>query len=277
MKRTVFLVSDRTGITAETLAHSLLTQFEGISFEQINYPYLDTMGKAESLVERIGAAARDDGGPPLVFSTIIHAGIREYVRQAPGVFIDLFNTFLPVMEQALGVPAIKQAGRSHRVGDPMHYQARVDAINFTVNHDDGSTTRRYPEADVILIGVSRCGKTPTCLYLALHYGLRAANYPFTDDDLDAPHLPETLRPYRQKLFALTIDAQRLQRIRSERRPDSPYASMEQCRREVEAAERMFRAEGIVPLDVSTMSIEEIATTLLAQARIERRLYAEPAR
>jgi regulator of PEP synthase PpsR (kinase-PPPase family) len=152
------------------------------------------------------------------------------------------------------------------------YKARIDAVNYALGNDDGNSLRDYPAAEVILIGVSRSGKTPTSLYLALQYGVRAANYPITEDDLESPHLPKVLQPYRERLFALTIAPERLQQIRSERRPDSTYASMKQCRYEVRAAEAMYRAENIPYLDTSAVSIEEIATTLLQQTGMERRLY-----
>jgi hypothetical protein len=152
------------------------------------------------------------------------------------------------------------------------YKARIDAVNFAMGSDDGNTLRDYPQSEVILIGVSRSGKTPTCLYLALQYGIRAANYPITEDDLESPNLPKILEPYRQRLFGLTIAPERLQQIRSERRPDSNYASINQCRYEVRAAEAMYRAENIPFLDTSAVSIEEIATTLLQHTGLERRLY-----
>jgi len=271
-KRSVFYLSDRTGITAETLGRSLLTQFDGIKFEHTRWPFLDTEEKAQQAVEQINAAAELDGVPPLVFSTIINRDIREAVRGCHGVLFDFFDTFTGSLEKTLGQPSLNVSGRSHGMGDYATYASRIDALNFSLSNDDGSTTSNYPAADIILIGVSRSGKTPTSLYLSLQFGILAANYPLTEEDLESTRLPERLRPFRDKLFGLTIDPERLHKIRSERRPDGRYATMRQCEFEIEAAEAMYRAERIRHLNTTAMSIEEIATTLIQTAGLQRRLY-----
>ncbi|KPK68276.1 MAG: transcriptional regulator [Acidithiobacillales bacterium SM23_46] len=272
MSRSVFYLSDRTGITAETLAHSLLTQFEGIAFTNESCPYLDSVEKAHEIVTRINAAASRDGLRPLLFSTLIDPAVREVVATSDGLLIDFFDTFIQPLESELGVRSSHAAGRSHGLGNYGAYKARIDAVNFALGADDGLNSHHYPQADIILLGVSRTGKTPSCLYFALQYGILAANYPLTEDDFAKPGLPTVLRPFRQKLFGLTIRPDRLREIRQERRPDSRYASLAQCESEIRAASALMRAEGIVTIDTSTMSVEEIVTTILHQTKLHRRLY-----
>jgi [pyruvate, water dikinase]-phosphate phosphotransferase / [pyruvate, water dikinase] kinase len=271
-KRSVFFLSDRTGITAETLGHSLLTQFEGVKFQKITLAFLDTVEKAHNAVARINQAGNNDGAKPLLFSTLLNDEVREIIDTSDGLLFDFFDAFINPLELELGMHSAHAVGRSHGMGVYSDYKSRIDAVNFAMGSDDGNTLRDFPDAEVILVGVSRSGKTPTSLYLALQYGIHAANYPIIDEDLESPRLPECLRPYQGKLFGLTISPERLQQIRSERRPDSTYASMQQCRYEVRAAEAMFRAENIPYLDTSAVSIEEISTTLLEQTGLKRRLY-----
>jgi len=268
-KRQVFFLSDRTGITAETLGHALLTQFEGVAFENINCPYLDSAEKVAAVVARIDAAAGLGGGRPLVFSTLVDPQQREMIGRSGGVLFDLFDAFIGPLESELGVRSSYAVGRSHGMGVYDRYKTRIDAVNFALAADDGVTTRNYSAADVILLGVSRSGKTPTCLYLALHYGIRAANYPLTEEDLGVRHLPAALEAYRGKLFGLTIDPERLQQIRSERRPNSRYATLAQCQLEVQRVEELYRKECIPFLDTSAVSIEEIATTIMHRAELTR--------
>lgn len=272
VKRSVFFLSDRTGITAEMLGHSLLTQFEGVEFQKTTLAFLDTLDKAHNAVAQINQAAIRDGTKPLLFSTLLNEEVREIIDTSDGMLFDFFDAFINPLELELGLHSAHAVGRSHSMGRYSDYKSRIDAVNFAMGSDDGNTLRDYPEAEVILVGVSRSGKTPTSLYLALQYGIRAANYPLIEEDLESDRLPECLRPFRNKLFGLTIAPERLQQIRSERRPDSQYASVQQCRYEVRAAESMFRAENIPFLDTSAVSIEEIAATLLQQTGLKRRLY-----
>ena len=272
MKRVAFFLSDRTGITAEMMGHSLLTQFEAIDFEQSSIPFIDTVKKAEEAVAQINASAELHGNKPLLFSTLIDNEVRQVIAQSAGILFDLFNTFTPLLEKELGVPSNHAMGRTHGIGVYSTYKARIDALNFSLTNDDGNTLRQFPEADIILLGVSRSGKTPTCLYLALQYGILAANYPLIDDDLESARLPEVLEPYRNKLFGLTIAPERLQQIRKERRPDSRYAEYQQCQYEVNAVEKIYRAQQIPFLDTSAVSIEEIATTILQTSGLKRKLH-----
>ncbi|SCZ49139.1 hypothetical protein SAMN03097708_00062 [Thiohalomonas denitrificans] len=272
MRRSVFFLSDHTGITAETLGRSLLTQFEGIEFQQTSWPFLDNMEKAESAVSRINRAAREDGCRPLVFSTIVDTEVRKVILTCRGAVFDFFDAFNDKLENELGQPALHATGRSHGIGDFQRYASRIDALNFSLSNDDGLMASNYPASDIILLGVSRSGKTPTCLYLALQYGVLAANYPLTEDDLKAGLLPKVLAPYRDRLFGLTIDPDRLHRIRTERYPDSRYSQLRQCQFEVDAVESLYRREAVPFVNTTSMSIEEIAATIMQRAGIQRRLY-----
>lgn len=269
-KRTAFFVSDRTAITAETLGHSLLTQFESVEIEQHSLRFIDTVERAQQVCQRINQAAIEDNAKPLVFSTFINPEVRQVLRSSNCVFLDFFDTFIEPLEQELKVNSSLTMGRSHGLTDIKEYSHRIEAVNFTLNHDDGSTISHLDDADIILVGISRTGKTPTCLYMSLHYGIRAANFPLTEDELDDLHLPKTLTPFRTKLFGLTIDPMRLQQIRQERLPNSRYASLEQCDFETRQAEALFRKLGIPFLRSTLKSIEEIATTIIDIAGLERR-------
>lgn len=272
MARTVFFISDRTGITSETLGHSLLTQFENIEFNLVRLPYLDTPEKARKLVRLIEDAHAHEGQRPIVFSTLLDDEIRDIVSRSQALMLDFFDTFIGPLEQELGVESTHKVGRSHGVGDFAIYNARIEAVNYALAHDDGVSTQHYNAADIILLGVSRSGKTPTCLYLALQFGVRAANYPLTEEDLDRDALPSVLIPYKKKLFGLLIDARRLQQIREQRRPNSRYASPQQCRDEVRRIQQMFRSERMPFIDTTNRSIEEIATTVMAETGIQRQHF-----
>lgn len=271
MKRYVFMLSDGTGITAETLGDSLITQFENIEFVKKTLPYIDSVEKASDVVLSINNTYHQEGIKPLIFMTLVNPEIRKIINTAHASVFDLFSTFIGPLELELNEKSSYTVGRTHGVSNDTSYNHRIEAVDYALSHDDGIKTRGYDKADIILIGVSRCGKTPSCLYMALQYGILAANYPFTEDDLVGFHLPEILRPYKDKLFGLTIDAQRLQQIRSERRPNSKYASAEQCRIEVSEVEAMYQKEKIPYINSTKFSIEEISTKVLAAAGIQRRI------
>ena len=268
----MFFVSDGTGITAQMLGHSLLTQFEGVEFRQITLPFVDSIEKAEECLARIEAESTNGSGQAVVFSTLVNQDVRQVVRRAKALFIDFFETFIGPLEAGLEVKSSHTIGRSHSAMDKKEYQQRIEAINFAMAHDDGASHRELSQADVILIGVSRSGKTPTSLYLALQFGVKAANYPLIPEDFDRRKLPEAVRQHKPKLFGLTIAPERLHEIRKERRPDSRYAALDNCRFEVEEAETMMRREGIRSINSTTKSIEEIATTILRELRIQRQVY-----
>ena len=271
-ERSVFLISDGTGITAVILSHSLLTQFPQFEFSITAIPYVNTEERAELTAQKLFQAAAADGVDPLVFTTFADETLHDMVAEAPGAFFDFFEAFIGPLERVLGVPSSHTRGRTHGLVDVEQYTSRISAIDYTMQCDDGVNVVDYDVADLLLIGVSRSGKTPTCLYMALHYGLRAANYPLLEDDLDRGRLPDGLRARRENLFGLTIDPVRLQQIRQERRPNSRYARLSQCRREVQAAEALFKAERVSYLDVTSMSIEEISTTILDQRGLHRTFF-----
>jgi regulator of PEP synthase PpsR (kinase-PPPase family) len=272
-RRCVFFVSDRTGITAEMLGNSLLSQFEDFQFERHTIPFVDSPEKVAAVIEQVNATGVAEGRQPIVFSSVVDETASETIRnEAQALTLDLFQIFIAPLEAQLRAKSSHTAGRSHGIANSHEYFVRMDAINFTQTHDDGAATRDLSKAQVILVGVSRCGKTPTSLYLALQFGIRAANFPLTPDDFADRRLPASIVPHRDKLFGLTINAERLREIREERRPGSKYATLESCRYEVREAERLMEREGIPAIDTTTKSIEEIATTILHRARLQRHIY-----
>lgn len=269
MKRSVFFISDGTGITAETLGHSLLAQFGSVKFEEFTLPYIDSIERAHQAVVKINQVAAEDGCKPIIIDTLVNKEIRQIITNANGCMFDVFETFVGKLEEELGVQPTNQIGK-HTV-NTLSYKTRIDAIHFALDNDDGARTRHYDSADIILIGVSRSGKTPTCIYLAMQFGIRAANYPLTEDDLDDNCLPKSLKEHKNKLFGLMIDAERLTAIRNERKANSRYASPQQCQMELRAVEGIYVKEGIPFLNVSEMSVEEIATRIIQLAGLKRRI------
>jgi len=262
MRRTVFYVSESTGITAETVGRSLLSQFEGIDFKTVYMPFINTQERALELISRFKGIKEQDGNRPIIFGTLLDNEIRGLFTSDCCLYMELFDTFVGPLSEELGVPPSRKAGQSHALKNPGYYDTRIDALNFTMANDDGIHPANFHQADVVLVGVSRSGKTPTCLYLALHFGLKAANYPLTEEDFEQGGIPNALLPHRVKLFGLTIEAERLYRIRQERRPNSPYASLDRCRDEVRRTHAIFAQLGINVLDTTTHSIEEIASQIV---------------
>ena len=269
--RTVFFVSDGTGITAETFGHSVLTQFE-LRFKEIRLPFVDTMDKAHDAVRRINDACGKDGKRPIVFSTLVKSELSGVVRKSHGMHMDLIQTFVEPLEQELGVKSTHTIGRSHNIADSDDYKNRIEAINFSLAHDDGQSHKNLSSADVILVGVSRSGKTPTSLYLAMQYGIKAANYQLIPEDFERGKLPSGLAPFKGKIFGLSIAPDRLSEVRNERRPGSKYAALENCRYEVNEAEKMMRREGIRWMSSTVKSIEEIAAMILQELKSDKRAY-----
>ena len=267
--RRVYFLSNRTAITAETLGQSLLAQFPAIEFSSVTIPFVDTEAKALRIVERIEKENEESGLLPIIISTMADEHISEIFAKSKALILDPFERFLPDLENTLHAHSIHESGKSHRISNQSLYESRINAIDFSLLHDDGMTTKLYDQTDIIITGVSRSGKTPTCLYLALQFGLKAANYPITEEDMETEDLPKSIKPYKNKLFGLTTNPKRLAHIREERRPDSRYASIEQCRYEVKAAEQMFETYNVPYLNTTTMSIEEIATQVVAVAGLHR--------
>ncbi len=271
--RTVFFISDRTGITAEMLGNSLLTQFEDFQFQRVTIPFVDTLEKIDEAVRQVNATAEAQGRRPIVVSSVVSETMSEIIRRdANALTLDLFQIFIQPLEAELGSKSSHAAGRSHGISNSHEYFARMEAINFAQAHDDGAATRELGKAQVILVGVSRCGKTPTTLYLALQFGVKAANFPLTPDDFADRVLPRSVLPFKEKLFGLTIAPDRLHEIRQERRRGSPYAALDNCRYEVREAEQLMNREGIPMIDTTSKSIEEIAATILHRAKLARHIY-----
>jgi regulator of PEP synthase PpsR (kinase-PPPase family) len=272
--RTVFFVSDGTGITAETLGHSVLTQFEHLRYRPQRLPFIDSADKAREAAARINEAGVRDGKRPIVFSTLVDPTVSGALREGTeAFFLEMFETFVEPLERELELPSTHTIGRSHAIRvNSEDYKNRIEAINFTLAHDDGQSAKGLAGSDVILVGVSRSGKTPTSLYLAMQYGVKAANYPLIPEDFERGQLPSALPQHKDKIYGLSISPERLAEVRHERRPNSRYAALDNCRSEVEAAERMMKREGIRWLSSTTKSIEEIAATIMQEVRLERRSY-----
>ncbi len=271
-QRTVFFVSDGTGITAETFGNAILAQFD-FQPRRVRLPFIDTADKAHQAVRQINHTGEVEGKRPIVFTTLVDMEVLGIIREGcRGMLLDMFGTFVAPIEQEIAIKSHHRVGRFSDVSKSQAYHDRIEAINFSLAHDDGQSNRDLEEAEVILIGVSRSGKTPTSLYLAMQHGLKAANYPLIPEDFERRQLPPALVPHKKKIFGLTIAPERLSEIRSERRPDSRYASLANCRAEVSEAEAMMRRSGIRWLSTTTKSIEEIATTILQELRPERLSY-----
>lgn len=271
MRRTVFFVSDSTAITAETIGHSILAQFDNIAFDTHRLPFVNDADKAADAALRIKSEYARSGEKPIVINTLAERSLCNILADSGALMLDVFAPFVGTLEHELDLERSGAVNRSHGLVNHAQYESRIEATNFTLAHDDGINVN-YQDADVILVGVSRSGKTPTCLYMALQYGVQAANYPLTEDDLDNPRLPEHLQPYRNRVYGLTINADRLVQIRSERRPNSRYASPEQGRWELARAEKLYQAEGIPSISSTDTSIEEIASKILDDLGIEKNMF-----
>jgi len=266
--RIVFIVSDGTGITAENFSQSILAQFE-LPFKLIRIPFTDSVDKALVAVQAINEAFLRDQVQPIVFTTLVNTELNGIVSKAQGLVLDMFQTFVAPLEQALGLKSTHAMNRLHHNADTAAYKNRIEAINYSLAHDDGQSNQNLADADVILVGVSRVGKTPTSLYLAMQYGLKAANYPLIPEDFERGQLPKDLIPHRSKIFGLMIDPERLSEIRNERRPGSNYAKLENCRYEINEATDMMRRQSIPWVLTTSKSIEEIATTVLQTIRSDK--------
>ncbi|HJU25802.1 MAG TPA: pyruvate, water dikinase regulatory protein, partial [Rhodanobacteraceae bacterium] len=271
-RKTVFFVSDSTGITAETIGNSILAQFEGVQFDGHRIAFVDNREKAEAAALRIKTAYAQNGERPIVVNTVVDSGLCEIIAESGALMIDVLAPFIGTLELELGTRRSGAINRAHGMVDFAQYEARINATNYALAHDDGIDPN-YHDAEVVLVGVSRVGKTPTCLYMALHYGIKAANYPLTEEDLERDALPVRLKACRDRLYGLTIDPQRLAQVREARRPGSAYAKLEQCKRELALADHIFRREHLPSLNTTSTSIEEIASKILAHLGIERHMFS----
>lgn len=261
VSRSVYFVSESTGITAEAYGQSLLSQFGDAKFIKRYTPFINTREKAQALVSELAHRAEAEGQKPIVFATMVDEEINSMLKQAHCHYFELFDRFMPELIEVTGLEPTRQSGISHGLVNLDNYEARIDTINYALSNDDGMRLNKFDKADVILVGVSRSGKTPTCLYLALHFGMRAANYPITEEDFERGDLPEELLKQSSKVFALTIEPERLAAIRELRRPNSDYATLRRCHKEVQMAQDMFHRYGFTVLDSTTHSIEELASLI----------------
>ncbi|WP_374492990.1 pyruvate, water dikinase regulatory protein [Brachymonas sp.] len=267
--RTVFFVSDSTGTTAETFGNSILAQFD-LTIKRVRKPFVNDLQKAEELIDEINRISANGADRPIVFSTLVNLEIGRVINEkAHALVLDMIAMFLNPLEKELGIKSHHRVGRYSDISQNKAYADRIEAINYSLSHDDGQTNRDLAQSDVILIGVSRSGKTPTSLYLAMQHGLKVSNYPLIPEDFERMQLPPALVPYKHKLFGLTIDPARLSQIRNERRPHSHYASLENCRKEVAAAESMMRRSDVRWLSTTHKSIEEISATILQEIKPEK--------
>lgn len=271
-KRSIFYLSDRTGITAESLGSTLLTQFDDSEFRQSTLPFINSLDKAKSAAEYIDHVYQQSGLRPIVFSTTVSDEVRAVLRDSQALFLDLFDQFVPALEDELKVKSLHRVGRAHGKPDDDAYQMRIDAMNYALKYDDGVSADGYDEANVVLIAPSRCGKTPACIYMAMQHGIFAANYPLTEEDLEGRQLPKMLAPYRDKLYGLSIDPERLHHIRSERRRGSQYASLPQVSYELRQAESLYKRFNIPCTNTTNMSIEEIATLIMQEKGLRRHIF-----
>jgi regulator of PEP synthase PpsR (kinase-PPPase family) len=269
IKRTVFFISDGTGITAEMMGKSLLTQFEKVDFHRVLTPFVKDAARAHHAVDEINLAAERDGEPPIVFSTLVNSDLENIIQGSKGMVLNFFSSFLKPLEDTLGMASSHSVGKSHSGSSSDQYLSRIDAVNYALENDDGHSVKNYDEAEIILVGVSRSGKTPSSLYLALQFGIKAANYPITEEDMEERVLPKILQPYKHKLFGLTIDAERLSAIRNARRANSRYSSITRCEDEVRNVEAMLKKASIPFIDTTDASVEEIATQILLKTGLTR--------
>lgn len=268
--RYIYFLSDQTGVTVETLGHSLITQFDYHDFQQVTLPFIDSEDKAKEAVSKINSENRDSSEKPIIFSTLVQDELREIIKTVNGLHLDIFDVFIGPLEKELKQKSVRKSGLAHGMSDTKNYMKRIEATNFALSNDDGSILKHYDMADIILIGVSRSGKTPTCLYLAMQYGIYAANFPLTEFELEDGLIPKSLKQHHKKLFGLTIAPERLRQIRKERRSLGNYSSIKQISFEVRESERMFEKNNINYVDTTELSIEEISGKILEKTGIERR-------
>lgn len=272
VRRSIFFLSDGTGITAETLGATLLTQFDKDAFRQSTLPFVNTPDKARVALEYIEHTGAESGLRPIVFSTTVSNDVREVLRSGSALYLDLFDLVLPALETELQVKSVLREGRAHGIADEDLYQSRIDAMNYALTHDDGVNVKGYKKAQVILIAPSRCGKTPVCVYLAMQHGVFAANYPLTEEDLEQRGLPSALAPYQDRLYGLMIDSARLHHIRTERRRGSRYASLQQVSYELRAADQLYKRHSVPHANTTHKSIEEIATMVMQDKGLRRHAF-----
>ena len=270
----VFFLSDSTGISAETMGNALLIQFPELRFERTLIPFITSVEEARRVVAILDVAM-DGPVTPLAFTTAAVDEVRLELLTSRCPVIDFFDMHMTRVERILGVAGAREASRLHGVGDVKRYNARMAAVEYAIEHDDGQSLRALHKAQVILLAPSRCGKTPTTMYLALQHGVFVANYPLVDEDFEAAGLPRPVQDLEDRCFGLLTTPARLSEVRQERRPHSRYASLEQCSYELRRAKAMFAAHRIPTVDSSAKSVEEMSTVILQSMSVKTNQRSNP--
>ncbi|WP_028582415.1 pyruvate, water dikinase regulatory protein [Desulfogranum japonicum] len=253
--KNVYYISGSTAILAEDMGRALLAQFSGFRFKEEKIPFIHTVAEAEEALNRILDQCKEE--KPLLFCTIMDQHTRDVFNHPDVLFFDIFLETLEKVETSLGVCALREPGYSrHFTMSKM--TKRVDAIHYSLEHDDGTKPKDYDIADLILVGVSRTGKTPVSIYLATHMELKAANFPLTADHLGKHELPKEIVKNKSRAIGLTASPRYLHEIREKRYHGSTYASLDTCTRELQQARQLYRRYDLKTLNVEGRSIEELA-------------------
>jgi len=260
----VYYISDSTGILATNLGQALICQFPEVNFSGEKFPFIRTVEDAKKTLAYI--LSRSGGRRPLIFSTIINSDVRKIFDSPEVEFFDAFGHFLDRLETCLETPALREPGFARHL-DNVHMAKRVEAIYFCLEHDDGRKVDEFDEADIILLGVSRAGKTPISVYLSTQMGLKSANFPLTSEYLTRYRIPDGIMQNRAKAVGLTTSAQLLNSVREKRYPGSNYAKLSTCIEEIHQAQRIFQKNKIPIISTAGKSIEEAATQVLRELSI----------
>ncbi len=268
------LVSDSTGETVSSVARASVAQFDDIEANEHIWSLVRTKGQLDKVLAGIEAH------PGVVMYTLVDKNLRDILkaeclkRSLP--CIPVLAQIIAELSTYLGIESSLLPGRQHELDEK--YFSRVEAINFTLAHDDGQATWDLQDADIILVGVSRTSKSPTCVYLA-HRGFKAANIPFVETSLLPPEL-ETLK--KPLIVGLTISADRLIQIRKTRlqslkqEEDTNYVDIEKVEEEILQSRRLYQKNKWPIIDVTRRSVEETAANIIQyfHERMEKQLNAE---
>ncbi|HSR72278.1 MAG TPA: pyruvate, water dikinase regulatory protein [Kiloniellales bacterium] len=255
------LVSDATGETINTVARACLVQFRGIEPVEHIWSLIRTRGQ----MEKVLAGIREAPGPVLftLVNNVLHAQLIDGCRELGVPCIPVLDPVIHHLANWFGVQISGRPGLQHVLDN--EYFARMDAMNFALAHDDGQHSEDLDQADVVLVGVSRTSKTPTCIYLA-NRGIKAANVPV----VPGVALPEGLLQARSPLvIGLTKDPAQLVQVRRNRlrmitkeRGETDYVDLESVRQEVAFARKLCAQHDWHIIDVTRRSIEETAATIM---------------
>lgn len=263
----IYYISDSTAILVKNLGHSLICQFPEINFIEEKFPFVNSVKEAQKVLAHI--LKRSGGRQPIVFSTIMNEDVRNVFNNSEIEFIDAYGHFLTRLEDCLEATALRVAGY-YRTTTEVDLAKRAENINFSLEHDDGTGLDGYPAADVILLGISRTGKTPISVYLATQMGLKAANFPLIDKYLTEYRLPDQIVRSKHKAVGLTTTPELLSSIRERRLPGSNYARLSTCLEEMDQADKIYKKYKIPTISSAGKSIEEIATQVSQELKLSKR-------